>query len=219
MMAYTLELRDPVSAGTHYMAAAASLAALPFIICSKAVHHAGARSIVGCIIFVMSMILLYTASGIYHTMMLPEKERMIYKKIDHLMIFILIAGSYTPICLTILYGHGGLILLACVWAIAIAGMIFKLFWVTCPKWVSSVIYISMGWLVAFAFKPLFKYTPLPGFILLLIGGLVYTLGGVIYALKLTPFNGRHHYFGSHEIFHVLIMVGNILHYIMVYLYC
>ena len=189
------------------------------MICSKAVHHTGARSIIGCIIFVLSMILLYTASGVYHTMMLPEKDRMLYKKIDHLMIFVLIAGSYTPICLTILYGHGGLILLTCVWILAIAGMIFKLFWVTCPKWVSSVIYIAMRWLVAFAFRPLLRYTPTAGFILLLAGGIVYTVGGVIYALKLMPFNGRHPYFGSHEIFHVLIMVGSILHFIMIYRYC
>lgn len=218
-MTYTLELRDPVSAGTHFMAAAASLAAMPFLICKKVLCHASARSIVGSVIFALSMVLLYTASGIYHTVMLPENDRIVYKKIDHLMIFVLIAGSYTPICLTILHGHGGTLLLSCIWAIAAAGMIFKLFWVTCPRWISSVIYITMGWLVAFALRPLYTYTPLPGFVLLVVGGVIYTAGGVIYALKLSPFNGRHPYFGSHEIFHVLIMIGNILHFIMVYMYC
>ena len=132
------------------------------------------------------------------------------------MIFMLIAGSYTPVCLIVLHNKIGYILCALVWATAILGIVFKAFWVTCPKWISSVLYIGMGWLCVLAFMPIIHALPKAGFGWLLAGGIIYTIGGVIYALKLPIFNAKHKNFGSHEIFHVFIMLGSACHFIVMY---
>ena len=135
-----------------------------------------------------------------------------------MMIFVLIAGSYTPVCLIVLGGKQGYTLLAVVWGIAAAGMVIKAVWITCPKWFSSVIYIAMGWVCVAVFGTLLRTLPLQAFLWLLAGGIIYTIGGVIYALKLPVFNGHHKYFGSHEIFHLFVMAGSICHFIFMYRY-
>ena len=135
-----------------------------------------------------------------------------------MMISVLIAGSYTPICLLVLKGTTGIILLSIVWGIAIFGILIKAFWINCPKWVSSVLYIGMGWLCVLAFVPIFHALPRAGFNWLLAGGIIYTIGGIIYGLKLPIFNARHKNFGSHEIFHVFIMLGSACHFIVMYFF-
>ena len=129
---------------------------------------------------------------------------------------VLIAGSYTPICLLVLGGRTGIILLAIVWSFAIAGILIKAFWVYCPKWVSSVLYIGMGWTCVLAFTQLLNSLSPAAFGWLLAGGIIYTVGGVIYALKLPIFNSRHKYFGSHEIFHLFVMAGSACHFVVMY---
>ena len=141
---------------------------------------------------------------------------MIFRKIDHIMISVLIAGTYTPVCLTALKGKVGFILLTAIWTLAIGGIILKIFFVNCPKWLSSAIYLIMGWLCVFALKPIYKTLPLSGFLWLLFGGVAYTLGAVIYVFKLKSFNKKHIYFGSHEIFHVFIMLGTFCHYMLLF---
>lgn len=135
-----------------------------------------------------------------------------------MMIFVLIAGSYTPICLIVLGGSAGYTMLAVVWGIALVGMIIKACWITCPKWFSSVIYIAMGWVCVFVFGQLLHTLPTAGFLWLLAGGIIYTAGGIIYALKLPIFNAKHKAFGSHEVFHLFVMGGSICHFIFMYLY-
>ena len=142
----------------------------------------------------------------------------IFRKVDHMMIFVLIAGSYTPVCLIVLGGKLGYTLFAVVWGIALAGMLLKACWVTCPKWFSSIIYIAMGWVCVFVFGPLWNTLPHSAFLWLLAGGIIYTAGGVIYALKLPLFNSRHTFFGSHEIFHLFVMGGSLCHFIFMYFY-
>ena len=132
------------------------------------------------------------------------------------MIFILIAGSYTPICLITLKGRTGVILLSLVWGIALVGIILKAFWVFCPKWVSSILYIGMGWTCVLAFTQILNALSPAAFGWLLAGGIIYTAGGIIYAMKLPFFNSRHRYFGSHEIFHLFVMGGSLCHYVMMY---
>ena len=215
---FDLKVRDPGSALTHFIGAIAAIVAAPFLICHMAAKGADALGILGACIFVLSMILLYSASTTYHTVVVSKETEKIFKRIDHMMIFVLIAGTYTPICLTVLRDSCGYLLLVGVWGIAVIGMIFKFFWVTCPKWLSSVIYISMGWLCIFALPEILQSMGTEGFLFLLAGGIVYTVGGVLYALKLEPFNGRHPYFGSHEIFHVCVMAGNLLQFITIYNY-
>ena len=132
------------------------------------------------------------------------------------MIFVLIAGSYTPVCLIVLGGKSGYTLLAAVWGIAAAGMLIKVLWINCPKWVSSVLYIGMGWTCVLAFTQLLNSLSPAAFGWLLAGGIIYTVGGVIYALKLPIFNSKHKNFGSHEIFHLFVMGGSLCHFVVMY---
>ena len=169
-------------------------------------------------IFMGSMILLYGASATYHSVDLTGRSLRVFRKLDHMMIFVLIAGSYTPVCLIVLGGKLGYTLLALVWGIAAVGMLVKACWITCPKWFSSVIYIAMGWVCVLVFGPLLKTLSAPAFLWLLAGGIIYTVGGVIYALKLPLFNAKHKFFGSHEVFHLFVMGGSICHFIFMYLY-
>ena len=170
------------------------------------------------LIFIGSMILLYGASATYHAVNLTGKALKAFKKVDHMMIFVLIAGSYTPVCLIVLGGALGIKLLTLVWSIAIGGMLIKAFWITCPKWFSSLIYIAMGWVCVLVFGELLNTLPKAAFLWLLAGGLIYTVGGVIYALKLPIFNSKHKSFGSHELFHLFVMGGSVCHFIFMYLY-
>ncbi|MGN0430682.1 MAG: hemolysin III family protein [Acetatifactor sp.] len=212
-----ITIREPGSAITHFIAMMmAVFASVPLLV--KAGLDSGTRNFFAMAVFMGSMILLYAASATYHSVDLSGKELKIFKRIDHMMIFVLIAGSYTPVCLIILGGKLGYSLLALVWGIALIGMLIKAFWVTCPKWFSSVIYIAMGWVVVFAFGPLVHSLTTPAFLWLLAGGIIYTIGGIIYALKLPLFNSLHKTFGSHEIFHLFVMGGSVCHFIFMYCY-
>ena len=208
-------VKDPGGAITHFIGMLmAVFAAVPLII--KATHEPSPIYVVSIAIYAASLILLYAASTTYHTFDRSEKINTILKKIDHMMISVLIAGSYTPICLLVLGGRLGIILLAIVWSIAIAGILIKAFWVYCPKWVSSVLYIGMGWTCVLAFTQLLNSMSPAAFGWLLAGGLIYTAGGIIYALKLPIFNMKHKDFGSHEIFHLFVMGGSICHFVVMY---
>ena len=208
-------VKDPGSAITHFIGMLmAVFAAVPLII--KATHEPSPIYVVSIAIYAASLILLYAASTTYHTFDRSEKINTILKKIDHMMISVLIAGSYTPICLLVLGGRLGIILLAIVWSIAIAGILIKALWVYCPKWVSSVLYIGMGWTCVLAFTQLLNSMSPAAFGWLLAGGLIYTAGGIIYALKLPIFNMKHKDFGSHEIFHLFVMGGSICHFVVMY---
>lgn len=211
------KLKDPGSAITHFIAMIlAMLGTAPLLL--KAARVPDVLHILALAIFILSMILLYASSTIYHTLDINENVNRRLKKMDHMMIFILIAGSYTPICLIVLGGKTGLLLCALVWTVAVVGIIIKGFWINCPKWFSSVIYIGMGWLCVLAFSQIFNALSRPAFGWLLAGGLIYTAGGIIYALKLPIFNSRHKNFGSHEIFHLFCMAGSACHFIMIYFF-
>lgn len=208
-------VKDPGSAITHFIGMLMAIfAAIPLLI--KAAHEPGGIYLVSIAVYAVSLILLYAASTTYHTFNISKKVNTILKKIDHMMISVLIAGSYTPICLLVLGGRMGWILLAIVWGFAIAGILIKAFWVFCPKWVSSVLYIGMGWTCVLAFTQLLNSLSPAAFGWLLAGGIIYTVGGVIYALKLPIFNSKHKNFGSHEIFHLFVMGGSLCHFVVMY---
>lgn len=208
-------VREPGSAITHFIGLLmAVFAAVPLII--KAAREPGRVYVVSITIYAISLILLYAASTTYHTFDRSPRINTILKKIDHMMISVLIAGSYTPVCLLVLGGKTGAILLAVVWSFALAGILIKAFWVYCPRWVSSVLYICMGWTCVLAFTQILNAMSPTAFGWLLAGGLIYTVGGVIYALKLPVFNGKHKYFGSHEIFHLFVMGGSVCHFVVMY---
>lgn len=209
------KIKDPGSAITHFIGMLmAVFAATPLLI--KAAHNPDRIHLISLTVFIVSMILLYGASTVYHTLNLSEKVNKILKKADHMMIFILIAGTYTPVCLIVLDRKTGLLLLALVWGVALIGMLIKAFWINCPKWFSSILYIAMGWICVLAFSQLINTLSKAAFFWLLTGGIIYTIGGVIYALKLPIFNSKHQYFGSHEIFHLFVIGGSICHFILMY---
>lgn len=206
--------KDPGSAITHFIGmVGALLFAVPLLLKATDPVHAASFAI-----FAVSMVLLYGASTTYHTFDVSEKINTLLKKIDHLMIFLLIAGSYTPVCLIVLKGTTGYVLLAAVWGLALVGMVVKAFYVNCPKWFSSILYIAMGWTIVFAFAPLLDALTKPAFLWLLAGGIIYTIGGVIYALKLPIFNQNHKFFNSHVIFHLFVLGGSVCHYVFMYNY-
>ena len=212
-----ITIREPGSAITHFIAMMmAVFATVPLLV--KAGIQSGWENFLAMAIFMGSMILLYGASATYHSVDLTGRSLRVFRKLDHMMIFVLIAGSYTPVCLIVLGGKLGYTLLTLVWGIAAVGMLVKACWITCPKWFSSVIYIAMGWVCVLVFGPLLKTLSAPAFLWLLSGGIIYTVGGVIYALKLPIFNAKHKFFGSHEVFHLFVMGGSICHFIFMYLY-
>ena len=209
------KVKDPGSALTHFIAMIlAIIAAIPLL--SKAGHDSGHMRISALAIFILSMIGLYAASTIYHTLDISPKINKLLRKIDHMMIFILIAGTYTPVCMIVLGDKTGWTMLTLVWGIATVGIFINALWITCPKWFSSLIYIAMGWVCILAITKILSSMPRAGFMWLLAGGIIYTVGGIIYAMKLPFFNSRHRYFGSHEIFHLFVMGGSLCHYVMMY---
>lgn len=212
-----ITIREPGSALTHFIAMLLALcAAVPLLV--RAAVHSGVKSLTAMAVFMISMVLLYAASTIYHSVNCSGRVLRIFRKMDHMMIFILIAGTYTPVCLLTLPKPSGLMLLAAVWGIALVGIFIKGFWITCPKWFSSVLYIAMGWSCLSVLGQLFSLLPLHAFLWLLAGGLIYTAGGIIYALRLPLFDARHPMFGLHEIFHLFVMAGSLCHFVFMFCY-
>lgn len=212
-----ITIREPGSALTHFIAMLLALcAAVPLLV--RAAVHSGVKSLTAMTVFMISMVLLYAASTIYHSVNCSGRILRIFRKMDHMMIFVLIAGTYTPVCLLTLPKPSGLMLLAAVWGIALVGIFIKGFWITCPKWFSSVLYIAMGWSCLSVLGQLFSLLPLHAFLWLLAGGLIYTAGGIIYALRLPLFDARHPMFGLHENFHLFVMAGSLCHFVFMFCY-
>ena len=207
--------KDPGSAITHFIGVVlVILAAIPLLIRASRGEHPVYLFSLG--IFAASMFLLYSASTIYHTFNISEKSNRILKKLDHIMIYVLIAGSYTPVCLITLSGVGGYSLCLLVWLVAVLGILQCIFFINCPKWVSAVLYIAMGWLCVFSFSDIVALLARDAFLWLLFGGILYTVGGVIYACKFPIFNQLHKNFGSHEIFHCFVLAGSMCHFVVMY---
>lgn len=212
-----ITIREPGSAITHYIAMILSMvAAVPLLVKAEVSRIPYALTAMG--IFIVAMTLLYAASTIYHSLNVKGSVLRVFRKLDHMMIFVLIAGTYTPICMLVLEGRTGMMMLALVWGIAIVGMLLKALWINCPKWFSSVIYIAMGWVCLLVFPMLLDKLSTAAFCWLLAGGVFYTVGGVVYALKLKAFNKLPKYFGNHEVFHLFVMAGSLCHFIVMYCY-
>lgn len=174
----------------------------------------GPRSLTGTIIYSISLAGLFGWSALYHRPNWEPAARTWMKRIDHAMIFILIAGTGTPICLLAIAENGGFEPLMLVWTAAGIGILQSLFWVKAPKWVSAVLYVAVGWMM-YPYLPEIKAgIGETGVALVIAGGIVYTLGALIYALKKpNPFP---RYFGYHEIFHVLVIFAATLHFLAIY---
>ena len=205
----------PWSAITHGVGAVLALLGTVLLLVKAALLHSGAMSITAFAIYGASMIGLYTASTLYHCINTKVSGRLALRKFDHASIYALIAGTYTPVCLVALKGAWGWSLFGVIWGLAVAGVVLSIVWIGAPRILTSVIYISMGWLALIAFYPLMQVLPPSGFFFLLLGGVLYTVGGILYALKWPGRNNPK--FGCHEIFHVFIVLGSIAHFLLMYL--
>ncbi|MFE8697496.1 hemolysin III family protein [Cytobacillus sp. FJAT-53684] len=212
----TSYIREPINGLTHLAGAILSFIGLLAMVVKAAMTTSSALVITAVIIFGISMILLYSASATYHMVIAKDKVIAFLRRLDHSMIFILIAGSYTPYCLITLNGVTGWLLFGIVTTVAISGILFKMIWFNCPRWLSTILYIAMGWIIIFAFSPLSETLSSTGLFLLIFGGILYTIGGAIYAVKPKFLEFKH--FGFHEIFHIFILLGSLSHFLSVYLY-
>lgn len=210
--------KEPISALTHLLGAIASIIALPILLIHATVMQNTTSSLIVYTIYMFSMILLYSASTIYHSLSISFQINYLLKKIDHMMVFVLIAGSYTPIAWLALQGNERMLLLSFIWIFAIVGMAFKFFFVTCPKYVSSIIYTCMGWICIFFVKDIYAAIPTGAFLWLLAGGIIYTIGAIIYAMKPKFLKTHIKGFGNHEVFHCFVLAGSICHFICIYSY-
>lgn len=212
--------RDPYdglrfwSALTHGTGAVLAVLGTVLLLLKTISHGGDLWHIVSFAIYGASMICLYTASTLYHSVNTTVAGRLALRKYDHISIYYLIAGTYTPICLTVLRGPWGWSLFGIIWALAIAGTVMTLLWLNCPRKLTATIYIAMGWLAIVALYPIWQVMGAAGLFWLLLGGVLYTIGGVLYALK---WPGRDNpRFGCHEIFHVFVVLGSIAHYLLIY---
>ncbi|MGL5439281.1 MAG: PAQR family membrane homeostasis protein TrhA [Filifactoraceae bacterium] len=211
----TKYLRDPFSSISHGVGAIVSVFFLVIMLVKiYNVSFNGVALAISISIFAVSSALLYTASSVYHGVKASDKILFILRKLDHAMIFVLIAGSYAPFCIMILPRNLGIPLLTVVWIIAIIGILFKIFWFKCPRLLSTLMYIAMGWLGIFVIKPIYSVLPTAALVLFAIGGIAYTIGGIIYAIKKPSFK----YLDFHDIFHIFTLIGTIFHFLVVYIY-
>lgn len=207
--------REPISTLTHFIG---FLFAIPcaVLLTYEASKYATVWHVVSLSIFGSALMLLYAASSLYHMLPVSKKIVNIFRKIDHMMIFVLIAGTYTPVCLVSLKGVWGWTLLSAVWGFAIIGIVLKACCINALKHISTALYVIMGWLVIAAFYPLSKAVPIGGILLLLAGGIIYTLGAVIYSMEKSDTIIRK--FGFHEVFHIFVMGGSFFHILFMFEY-
>ena len=206
-----MRIREPVNGTSHLVGLL--LATAGTILLLRTAH--GPEQLAAFSIYGASLILLYGASALYHLLPLSERPLRVFRTLDHIAIYFLIAGTYTPIALLTLNSPLGWTLLALVWLIAMAGIPFKLFFLDAPVWLSTGTYLVMGYLALVALVPLARAVSIGGLLWLLAGGMAYTIGAVIYSRRRPdPFPGR---FGHHEIWHLLVLLGSACHFaFMVY---
>lgn len=201
--------REPVSGFTHLGGMVLSIAGLVVLLWT-AITRGTAWHVVSFAIFGTSLILLYGTSALYHLLRVSAKKQGVLRRLDHVMIYVLIAGSYTPFCLIALRGPWGWSLLIPVWVAAVAGMVMSVLWLEAPRWLYTLLYGILGWAVTIATKPLLQVLPQRGFLWFLIGGLFYTFGAVIYGVKWPRLKPG--VFGFHELWHLFVMAGSLSHY-------
>jgi hemolysin III len=205
-----IEKKEQLNHYSHLGGAIAGVAGLGFLIISTWGRW-GYFAV--SMVFGLAFITLFTFSALYHGFKKQENEINLWRKLDHIAIFIMIAGTYTPLSYIYLHGAWRITMIVIPWGLALLGVFYKLFWLRAPRILSPVIYLGMGWMAIMPLKQLFEAMPLPNFILLAAGGAAYSTGAVIYAIKRpNPVPGV---FGFHEIFHGWILTGGILHYVLV----
>jgi len=204
---YYPPLEEKINIYSHAIGVLGGLVALVLLVLKS--YNANHIHLFVSIVYGLSIITLFTASTLFHSSKQP-KLRYRLNIFDHSAIFILIAGSYTPYSLITLKGTLGWSIFGIIWAVAIGGVILKLFYTGKFRILSTILYVAMGWMVVFAFKPLYNNLDFMGFIGLVTGGIAYTLGAVLYAIKKIPYN--------HAIFHIFVLIASVCHFLSIYFY-
>ena len=209
-------IREPFNSLSHLFGAILGITGLFLMLMKGVTLNATSLTLTALSIFGVSMILLYTASATYHAVKSKERVIQFLRRLDHSMIYLLIAGTYAPFCLITLKGSTGYLLFGLIGILAFSGILFKMVWFDCPRWISTALYIGMGWIIIFLAPSLAESLGTHGLLYLVGGGIFYTIGGIIYGIKPNlPFIKK---LGFHEIFHIFILLGTIFHFICVYEY-
>lgn len=205
-----IKIKDPVSGFSHLVGVILSIVGTYFLL----INAQSIEQIICFLIFGITFFVLYTASTIYHLFGGPDSEVGILRKIDHASIYLLIAGTFTPFCILIVKGIWGIATLTFVWVLAIIGttaMFLNSFWKHFPRWAATGLYLLMGWIAVLIIYPMKMYPIM--LLWIFIGGIFYTIGAVIYAIKKPNlFKG----FGFHELFHIFVLLGTISHFVAIY---
>ncbi len=208
-------LREPVNSISHGAGAIASIVGLTLLIVFSSLKGS-AWHVVSFTIFGSTLVMMFTSSSLYHGLNITDSKLSIFRRIDHIMIFLLIAGTYTPICLVPLRGPWGWSIFGVVWGLALIGIILKIFFMNVPRLISTIIYLIMGWVCIVAIYPIVTILQGACIAWLFAGGLFYSIGAVIYSLKKpNPFPGV---FGFHEIWHLFVISGSFCHFWLVFKY-
>jgi len=207
------KFRDPVSGLTHL--GAAILATIGLIVLLY-IGRNNTIKLISLLLYGISFVLMFSARAAYHLTKASEKVILFLRKLDHSAIYLLIAGTYTPICLHFFSGFYRWGLLAIVWGFAVVGVAVKMFIINVPRWVNAGIYLVMGWLCIMAIKPMLTSMPIGALVWLIVGGLFFTLGAVIYMTKI--FNFFPGVFGFHEVWHIFVILGCLSHFIVILAY-
>lgn len=204
-----IRFKEPISGFSHLVGGLLGMGGLVYLL----LHSSSRAEAIAVGVFGLSLVLLYFSSAVYHLSVVSQRMSLILRKIDHSMIFVLIAGSYTPFCVVALEGLMGRALLITIWTLALGGSLFKIRWIHAPRWVSTGIYLGMGWLSLAFISPLTHYLGFQGTLWLIMGGIFYTVGAVIHSLeKPNPFPPH---FGSHEIWHFMVLAGSFSHFLCI----
>ena len=204
------KLREPVNSLTHWAGALLALAGLAALLI---VGWSTPAKIVSLLVYGLSLIGMFSASATYHMVQAKDRVLLILRKIDHSAIFLLIAGTYTPFCINAFDGFWKWGMLIIIWSLAAIGIIVKVFYIKSPRWLNAGIYVVMGWLCVGASGQMLATLPAWVFTWLLVGGVIYTLGAVVYSTKI--FNFKPGVFGFHEVWHIFVMLAAAAHYVAV----
>ena len=206
---------DKVSFVTHFIGALLGVVGTVFVVAKPFLFsNITGLQLAAAIIFCTSLVALYSASAAYHYADETKEIRLMLRKVDHSMIYVLIAGTYTPVCLVVFTQPKGAYFCAGIWAVAIIGVILKILWINCPRIISVAIYLMLGWSILLDI-PAISLFSFGGRLFLILGGGFYSVGALIYGIKRPNISAK---FGFHEIFHIFVMLGSLMHFVMVALY-
>lgn len=207
------KLREPVSGLIHLASAVLAIVGLVVLVIAG---RGNALRELSLVVYGLSLVTLFTASAVYHLVRMPNADSSRWRKFDHAAIYVLIAGTYTPICLNFFSGFLQRGFLVFIWVFALVGVVVKLFIIKAPRWVTAGIYLIMGWMAILVIKPMLVAIPIAGLLWMLAGGLLYTIGAVIYITR--KFDFVPGIFGFHEVWHVFVTLAALCHFIMIYRY-